>query len=287
MSALTLASELTHKGLWYPTILGVLAVVACVALFCGSIYVLLGTNLGARLGFLVSFTGLAGFMVILTLLWCTTASPRNTLHGRLPQWKVAQVVTDLHKAKFPEVRNIQQKKYQTDPTEAANVKASVDAALVTKASIPTLEVKPEDNKFAAFDLVTKYMIENTFEVGGSDPQFWKFGFTHTAKYAVAQFCEVTPTPADRAFGLPPLPPECNTADGAKSGFVILFYDLGSLRVPPFVAFFASLTLFALGLLGLHWREKDEMALAAEQAGAGSPAPAPALTSTSAPVPGKV
>ena len=26
-------------------------------LFCGSIYLLLGTNLGARLGFLVAFTG--------------------------------------------------------------------------------------------------------------------------------------------------------------------------------------------------------------------------------------
>jgi hypothetical protein len=274
--ALTLAAELTHKGLWYPTILGVLAVVAGVALFCGSIYVLLGTNLGARLGFLVAFTGLAGFMVILTLLWVTTASPKNTLHGRLPQWKVAQVVTDLNQAKFKEVRNIQQKKYETDTTEAANIKASVDAALVTKVSVPTAEVTPEDNKFAEFADVTKYMIEATYEVGGSNPQFVSLTFSHTAKYAVAQFCEVTPAPADRPFGLPPLPPECNTADGAKHGFVILFYDLGSLRVPPFVAFFASLILFVLGLLGLHWREKDELALEAEKAGAGSvPTPAPA------------
>jgi hypothetical protein len=271
--ALTLAAELTHKGLWYPTILGVLVVVAGVVLFCGSIYVLLGTNLGARLGFLVAFTGLAGFMVILTLLWCTTASPLNTLKGRVPQWKVQQVVTDLHKAKITEVRTIDQKKYKTDPTEAANVKAAVDAALVTKVSIPTLEVTPEDNKFASFENVTKYMIEETFEVGGSNPQFWKLQFTHTPKYAVAQFCEVTPAPPDRAFGLPPLPPECNTADGAKAGFVILTRDLGSLRVPPFVAFFFSLTLFVLGLLGLHWREKDEMALAAEKEGAGTtPAP---------------
>ena len=51
-----------HKGLWYPTILGVLVVVAAIVLFCGSIYVLLGTNLGARLGFLIAFTGLMGFM---------------------------------------------------------------------------------------------------------------------------------------------------------------------------------------------------------------------------------
>ena len=73
-----LASEGLEKGLWYPTILGVLVVIAAVVLFLGTIYILLGTNLGARLGFLISFTGLAGFMVILTLLWCTTASPLNT-----------------------------------------------------------------------------------------------------------------------------------------------------------------------------------------------------------------
>ena len=38
---------------------------------------------------------------------------------------------------------------------------------------------------------------------------------------------------------------------------MLFRDLGSLRVPPFVAFFMSLILFVLGLLMLHWREQDE------------------------------
>ena len=67
--SLILATEILHKGLWYPTILGVLVVVAAVVLFLGSIYVLLGTNVGARLGFLIAFTGLAGFMVVLTLLW--------------------------------------------------------------------------------------------------------------------------------------------------------------------------------------------------------------------------
>ena len=50
LSLLTLANEATPKGLWYPTILGVLVVIAGVVLFCGSVYVLLGTNLGAGSG---------------------------------------------------------------------------------------------------------------------------------------------------------------------------------------------------------------------------------------------
>jgi hypothetical protein len=263
----TLASELTHKGIWYPTILGVLVVVAGIVLFCGSVYVLLGTNLGARLGFLIAFSALAGFMCILTLLWCVTASPLNTLKGRIPQWKVVEVVKDPATSKVAAVHGINNKKANVAvATEASNVKAAVDAALVTKVSTPTITYTPNDNKFAAFVDVTKYEILQTWEIGGSNPKFWKFQFTHTAQYAVVQFCEVLDQTNAQPFGLPPLPPECSTAQGAKTGFVVLHRDLGSLRVPPFVAFVMSLLLFGLGLLGLHWREKDEMALEAAKAG---------------------
>ncbi|HEX5588410.1 MAG TPA: hypothetical protein VFZ17_13940 [Acidimicrobiia bacterium] len=270
-----LASELTHKGLWYPTILGVLVVVAAVVLFCGSAYLLLGTNLGARLGFLVAFTGLMGFLVLLSLLWCTTASPLNTLKGRIPQWKVQQVVTDLDKADNEHARTIADKANKvTDSSEAANVKAAVDEALVKKVALPTLEVTPEDNRYAAFDDVTQYQILQTFEVGGSDPQFWKGQFTHSEEVAVVQFCEVAKTPDDRPFGLPPLPPEC--ADGGKTGYVVLTRDLGSLRLPPFVAFVTFSILFLLGLLMLHWRERDEQeAEVAAQQGDAAPERVPA------------
>jgi hypothetical protein len=248
-----LAAELVQDGLWYPTILGVLVVVCAVLLFCGSVYLLLGTNLGARLGFLVAFTGLMGFLLILSTLWITTASPLNTLKGRIPQWKVQQVVTDLDKAKVDAVRSIAEKQNKVDPTEAANVKAAVDAALVTKVGTPTVEVTPNDNRFAAFEDVTKYMVLETYEIGGSNPQFWKGEFTHSPHYAAVQFCEVQQV--EQPFGLPPLPPECNPE--GKSGFVILERDLGSLKVPALVAFFMFLIGFILGLLMLHWRERDE------------------------------
>jgi len=263
---LTVLAEGTPNGIWYPVILGILVVLAGIVLFCGSIYVLLGTNLGARLGFLVAFTSLAGFMCILTLLWCTTASPLNTLKGRIPQWKVAEVVKSPEKAKTTAVHDIKQKSNIAATTEASNVKAAVDAALVTKVSTPTIKYTPNDNRFATFEDVTKYEVLQTWEIGGSRPKFWKGEFTHSTQYAVVQFCEVTDTSQSQPFGLPPLPPECNTAQGAKTGYVVLSRDLGSLRVPPFVAFLIALVMFGLGLLALHWREKDEMALAAAKAG---------------------
>src|SRR4051812_26615890 len=162
-----LASEALHKSLWYPTILGVLVVVAAVVLFLGTIYILLGTNLGARLGFLIAFTALTGFMCILSLLWCTTASPLNTIKGRIPQWKVQEVIASPKKSKTADVHNIKKKSNVAEATEAANVKAAVDAALVTKVSTPTIEYKPNDNRFAKFQDVTKYTILQTWEIGGS------------------------------------------------------------------------------------------------------------------------
>jgi hypothetical protein len=272
VSALILAQEQIEKSLWYPTILGILVVMAGIVLFCGSIYLLLGTNLGARLGFLVAATGLAGFMVILSSLWVTTSSPLNTLKGREPAWEVQQYVSKLSQAKNPDLRRVS-KKDKVDTIEAANVKAAVDERLVTKP--PTAIEKPtaEDNKFAKFDKVTDYQTVNTYEIGGSDPEFLDFQITHKPLFAVVQVCAVKPV--DTPFGVPPPKPECDPTSN-KNGFTILERDLGQLRLPPILAFICSLTLFGLGLLGLHWRERDEQELAKRRE-AGGPAPVPART----------
>ena len=268
------ASELVNPNIWYPTILGVLVVVAGVVLFVGSTYLLLGTNLGAKLGFLVTFTGLAGFMMILTLLWTTSATPLTVLKGRVPQWKVVEVVPDIANAKTAAVRGAATKSNLASTTDASNVKSAVDAALITKVSTPTLEVTANDNRFAKFAQVTDYEVLQTFVVGGSNPSFYKGEFTHATKYAVVQFCATAQQ--TQTFGLPPLPPECATGADASKGYVVLEYDLGSVRLPPFVAFVISAIAFGLGLLMLHWREKDlaEAKAAAEAAKKPKTAPTP-------------
>jgi hypothetical protein len=272
-----LAVELIHKTLWYPTILGILVVVFAIGLFCGSLYLLLGTNLGARLGFLVAFTALMGFMVILTSLWMATASPLNTLKGRIPSWKIQEIVTDPAKAKTVEARTITETGRKVTAIEAANVKAAVDTALVTQQEIPAQGKLPASaNKYARFDQVTKYKILKTYEKGGGKPNPLSFEFTHKPLFAVAQFCEVEPPdPIKFPFGVaPPKNPAC-LAGSTKSGWMILERDLGSVRVPPVVAFIGSLLLFALGLLMLHWRERDEQEAESKAKGALVPAPAKA------------
>lgn len=88
-----LSSELatTFAGIaWDPHIRGVLAVLTGVAVLCGSVYLLLGTNLGSRLGLLVALAGLSGFMVILTLIWWI-APPGIGPKGASPSWHVVEV----------------------------------------------------------------------------------------------------------------------------------------------------------------------------------------------------
>ncbi len=270
---LTILAQVLTKpppsGIWYPTIVGILVVAAAIALFCGSIYVLLATNLGSRLGFLVAFTALTGFMVLLSILWVFTASPLNTLKGTIPAWHVQKVVKSLHDKSLPaQIRDITEKGHgqvvATTSPAAQAIKAIVDAKLVVQQPAADIPLAPNANQFAQFSAVTDYKETNYYETGGSTPHILDWQINHQPLFAVAEFCGVLPN--TQPFGLPPPTPTCDPSS-TKNGFVVLRYDYGSLRLPPFVVVGLSSILFILGLLGLHWREKDERAQkrAAEQA----------------------
>jgi len=245
------------SGIWYPTIVGILVVAAAIGLFCGSIYVLLATNLGARLGFLAAFTGLMGFMVLLTVLWMSTTSPLNTLRGSIPAWQVQKVVTKLNDPSVPpDLRNAPHTGRVVPTTQAAVIKAAVDGKLVTTPPVAAFSLPADINKFARFQTVTDFKEVKFYEIGGSKPHLLDWQLNHKPLYAVVQFCGVLPNTLP--FGVPPPTPTCDPTS-TKSGFAILKFNYGSLRIPPFVAFLASSILFGLGLLSLHWREKDERA----------------------------
>ena len=54
---------------WEPQIRGILIIIIAVSVLCGSVYLILGTNLGARLGFLLSLSALAGWMMLMAIVW--------------------------------------------------------------------------------------------------------------------------------------------------------------------------------------------------------------------------
>jgi len=266
---ITAAEGIPNRDLWYPTILGVLVVIAAVSLFVGSVYLLLATNLGARLGFLVTVASLSGFMVLLSCLWCTTASPLNTLKGRIPSWKAVESIPagDLSKSKIPAIANgdVRKTSKVTDPTEQANVKAAVDSVVVTPALTPGSQEVGATNKFAIYQAATDYIVTNYYEVGGGNAFSQtkvdvngKFPLLHvsihTPRYAVVDICPVDAGKLVVPFGEPPPTPVCDASKPIHS--LVFERDLGSVRVPPFIALLGSSVLFALSLLALHWRERD-------------------------------
>ena len=98
-----------------PGIRGILVVMVGVAVLCGSVYLILGTNLGNRLGLLVALAGLFGWLTILTFIWWLTP-PAIGPRGNLPSWKPVEI-------------------YVNDSTDAAP-EAPVDIRLVGPDQMP-------------------------------------------------------------------------------------------------------------------------------------------------------
>jgi hypothetical protein len=260
-----LAAELTHKTLWNPTILGILVVLSAIGLFCGSVYLLLATNLGARLGFLVASASLFGFLVLLSILWMTTQTPLNSPKGLEGKWVAKEVVTDPSDAKVNEVDNIAKEGEKIPTEDLATVRPFIDEALISPApgAVDAHGEPVEAGPFAKYESGGFLVGEKdlpAYEIGGGSRNI----FFHKPRYAAVQFCDVKDT-GEPELGTVPPTPTCDPL--VPKQWIILERDLGSIRQPPVFYFFGFLFLFGLSLLGLHWYEKDHRE---RQAGALTP-----------------
>src|SRR5215210_564018 len=74
---------------WNPQVRGALYVLIALVVLPGSVYLILATDLGARLGFLVAAAGFFGWMFTLgSVGWVYGTGPK----GREPTWKPTEVV---------------------------------------------------------------------------------------------------------------------------------------------------------------------------------------------------
>ena len=73
-----------------PGIRGILVVATGVGVLMGSVYLLLATNVGSRLGLLLTLTGLFGWLTILTLIWWITP-PAIGPRGNNGSWKPVEI----------------------------------------------------------------------------------------------------------------------------------------------------------------------------------------------------
>jgi hypothetical protein len=223
----------------------VLIVVMSVTLFCGSVYLLLATNLGTRLGFLVAAAGLTGFLMLLSGLWATSQFPLNSFHGIETHWSVKQVIKgDLSQSFFKSVRDANTSGNKANEVQTGDIKATADTALTT-----------EGGEFNSFQKSDQYIVEDTRVVGGG--RTGVLNVSHRPLYGVLTIRPVLFQPV--AFGQPPPAPK---ADPSKPPvYVVVVRNLGSVRLPQYLTFIASGLLFGLCLLGMHRMERAAQAAA--------------------------
>jgi hypothetical protein len=232
---------------------GYAIVVFAVGLFCGSIYMVLATDIGARNGFMVSFASLCGFLMMLGLIWFTNLTPLNALHGPPPHWLVKEVVDNPAQAKTERARNIEQQGQELDAAEQGEIKATVDSALTA-----------EGGEYKAFSSTADYVVVKAEKIGGGNLAF----FRHRPLFAVMEIQgakKVDPLPG----GAPP-PPSADPAKPAK--YIVLERDLGAMRQPPLVMSTAFGILFALSLYVMHNMERAALKAKAAEL---EPTPSPA------------
>ena len=255
--------------MWDPQIRGFLVVLTAFVILPGSVFFLLSTNVGARIGFTLAVAGLTGWLVVLSGVWMVYGIG---LKGRDPSWKAKEIITgSLATATTPAAQGFPKgwKEFQPTDPKLADAQAAADHVLASSAAnaSPHPGEAAEPPKIleqfpSPFKNPTDYVPVRGYTRGGDNQLFTigrhKFTFRHSPHYTVVQVQPAIPRPAN-AVGRP----EPDFSKPTVS--VIQLRDLGSVRFPPFVLMLASGLTFGVCCWTLHQRDKEILRLRANPA----------------------
>lgn len=249
---------------WEPELRGVLTVIIAVVVLCGSIYLILGTNMGARLGFLVALTGLAGWMVLLGSLWWIYGIG---LIGPDPSWEQVPGRTVIQDAgALSEVGVLDGRLDAADDADPAERAMAVRERLAEEGWTRVDESEPgfgqAANAAGNFLQETEafgpgeFTVTGLFDVGGD--RWPKIGdsidflaFFHEPRYALA---EVAPLEQLRTEpGRAPVQPEIDSDRDRQ--YVYMERDPGARRQPAALLTIGSTIVFLTLCWMLHRRDR--------------------------------
>jgi hypothetical protein len=231
---------------WSPELRGILVTVIITAVLCGGTYLILGTNLGTRLGFLVTLTAFFGWMATMGAIWWVYGIG---LKGRDPSWKPVEPVAvvrdgDLVAAGISNTGDLQSEGWivlpESDPGRG-QAAASADELLQREYEIFT---------------AGEYVVLDVYDKGGNrwpkiNESLDFLAFRHDPHYVLVEVAPTLRTIAEP--GRAPLPPEVDQSQ--PSTFVYMLRDLGSKRQPATFITLGSTIIFAVLCLILHRRDR--------------------------------
>jgi len=254
---------------WEPEIRGILITFIAFAVFCGSTYFLLSTNLGARLGFLVAFAALAGWIFLMGATWWSYG---KGLLGPDASWAPVSGQTVLETTAAINNSGALSDPVVVDPNaDPATTAAAVQAQFVANGWTPLQSSVPSYQQAgaAAGTLLEEsgalangeFEVVNVFNKGGErSPQLLNgsldfLAFFHKPHYAVV---EVAPLVQQREEpGRAPAKPEIDPTRGHQ--YVYMIRDLGARRKPAGFITIGALAVFLMLCYLLHTRDRRVLA----------------------------
>lgn len=257
---------------WNPTIRGILFPGIMFLILCGGTYLILATNVGNRLGFLLANAAFWGWMVLMCVIWMMYGIG---LKGKDPSWKGIEAITEPSTAQLEKVSLLPAKpsvrvKGWRSVEPGSNTYGDSNAALGA-----FLKAKVAEGGAALFPAVgaERYHSIAMYETGGDqvlkvrprkisggdwyNPKDYRMmGLLHSKHYIV----QIIRTYKTNDVGEP-----VKLADGTfeldastKPIYVVGYRDGGTKRQPPFFIFLFSSLLLAVSLTALHKRDKKVM-----------------------------
>lgn len=251
---------------WEPELRGLLTVIISVVVLCGSVYLILATNIGARLGFLVSLAGLAGWMFLMGIIWMFYGIG---LRGQEPSWKPVPGRTVLQDANALNGAGVFDRPVALDAEAPFPNQADEIAAHFTSDDEGWIALDEADPSFGQAGSEAGVLLEetgtfsagefqvvNVFDRGGE--RYPKIGesldflaFFHKPHHAVVEVAPLVPTREEP--GRAPATPTID--DSRQHQYVYMIRDLGTRRQPAAVLTLGSGIIFGILCWLLHRRDR--------------------------------
>jgi hypothetical protein len=296
MSALlaTLAQTATTLAAigWDPEIRGILTVVVAVVILCGSVYLIVATNVGSRLGFLIALSGLFGWFVTMGIIWWIYGIGRI---GRLPSWEIVEVnYGDTSQSENADVRELPAfadlptgaevlednpelaEQFVGDPDVTLAEIAAADPtvleqydfggwSVLSSADVGEAQASADAYLVEAgfFGEPTEYVLLEGYETGGKEERSGD-SFTDRISNKVEQLAQITHpphyaviqvqavVPQETEPGQAAPTPEADETQPVIS--VVMERDIGERRLPPALFTIGSAILFAITVNMLNRRD---------------------------------
>ncbi len=254
---------------WEPELRGVLTVLIGTAVWMGSVYLILGTNLGARLGFIVTLTGLMGWMAIMGGIWWIYGIG---LKGDDASWEPVQGRTVIQEAELLHTAGVLEEPSDfpadagpAETSEAVRQQILEQGWSEVATSAPefgqaqaSAEVYLEEEgalEAGAYAVTAVYEIDPPAESAwpklGRNGEFDQIAFFHKPYYTLVEVAPYEPLLTEP--GRAPTPPEID--ESRQRQYVYMIRDLGSLREPAaYITIGSTISFLALCWL-LHRRDR--------------------------------